>query len=90
MKSFKTAVKIWKKEIQFKLTVWKIDEVARDSSRIMRQNWIKDTKQVMISDLINRHRIGDIILSSEDLKTLQNPKGTLVFSVIEEIYKRNL
>jgi hypothetical protein len=90
MKSFKTAVKIWKKEMQFKLTVWKIDEVARDSSRIMRQNWIKDTKQVMISDLINRHRIGDIILTPEDLKTLQNPKGTLVFSVIEEIYKRNL
>ncbi len=90
MRSLKTAVAIWKKEIEFKFATWGIKEEERKNYRKRRQEWIRETKGGLISDLLNRNRIGDIILSREDLKTLGSPPSILPFRLVEEIYKKYL
>jgi hypothetical protein len=90
MKSLKTAVKIWKKEIEFKFIVWNIPKETRLNYRKRRQEWIRGNKRMLTSDLLNRHRIGDIILQKEDLEKIQKPQNLLVFREVEEIYKKYL
>lgn len=90
MKSLKTAVKIWKKEIEFKLTTWGVKEEERVSFRKRRQEQIKDTKLLIARDLLNRDRIGDIILTPEDRALIQNLRALPVFRVVEGIYKKYL
>lgn len=87
MRSLKTAVKIWKKEIEFKAITWGISPEHRSHYRKMRQDSFKGLKNHMVSDLLNRHRIGDITLERDHLELLQNPHGIPVFKVIDEIYK---
>jgi hypothetical protein len=90
MKSLKTAVKIWKKEIEFKLTTWGVKEEERVSFRKRRQEQIKDTKLLIARDLLNRDRIGDIILTPEDRALIQNLRALPVFRVVEGIYRKYL
>jgi hypothetical protein len=90
MRSLKTAVKIWKKEIEFKLITWGIEEKKRTNFRTSRQAQIKDAKRIMATDLLNRNRIGDIILCKDDLEALQRPQGLPVFKIVEEIYRKYL
>jgi molybdopterin synthase catalytic subunit len=90
MRSLKTAVKIWKKEIEFKMTTWGISPEHRTHYREMRREAYKGTKSRMIQDLLTRHRIGDITLERDHLEILQNGRKTPVFSVVEGIYKKYL
>jgi hypothetical protein len=90
MRSLKTAVKIWKKEIEFKVITWGIEEEKRTNFRTIRQAQIKDAKRMMSTDLLNRNRIGDIVLYKDDLETLQSPQGLPVFRIVEEIYRKYL
>lgn len=90
MRSFKTAVKIWKKEIEFKFIVWNIPKETRSNFRKRRQEWIRDNKIMLAADLLNRHNIGDIILDIDDLATVQNLRDLPVFEVIERIYRKYL
>ena len=90
MRSLKTAVKIWKKEIEFKMTTWGISPEHRTHYRKMRREAYRDTKSRMIQDLLTRSRIGDITLEKDHLEILQNGKKTLVFREVEEIYKKYL
>jgi hypothetical protein len=88
MRGLKTAVKIWKKEIEFKFTVWGVKEEERKSVRKMRQESIKHLRQALISDLMSRHQIGDIIIFPEDLAALRVLRGTPILRKIEEIHKK--
>lgn len=90
MKSLKTAVKIWKKEIEFKLTTWKVKEEERVNFRKSRQGQIKDTKLMMATDLLNRDKIGDIILDKEEREKIQNLQKLPVFKSVEKIYRNYL
>lgn len=90
MRSLKTAVKIWKKEIEFRAITWGIKKEERAHYRGMRRQSYLNVKTGMASDLVNRHRIGDIIMDPADLKTIQNLSHLPVFRVVEEIYRKYL
>ena len=88
MRGLKTAVQIWKKEIEFKFTTWGIKEEQRKNVRSMRQDSIRHLRQALISDLMNRHHIGDIIIFPEDLGKLRDLRRTPIIKQIEEIHKK--
>jgi len=90
MRSLKTAVKIWKKEIEFKFTTWGISREYRANYRRMRREAYRNTKKHMAADLLSRHEIGDIILDREDFSKIQRLSHLPVFLVVEEIYKKYL
>ncbi len=90
MRGLKTAVKIWKKEIEFKFTTWGIKEEKRKSFRKMRQDQIRDIRFGMINDLLNRHGIGDLQIFKEDVESLLRLRRTPIMKEIEEIYKKYL
>lgn len=88
MSGLKTSVKIWKKQIEFKFTTWGIKEEQRKNVRRMRQDLIRHLKQTLVSDLMNRHHVGDIIISPEDLRKLREFKTIPVLKEIETIHKK--
>jgi molybdopterin synthase catalytic subunit len=90
MRGLKTAVKIWKKEIEFKFTTWGIKEEQRTSFRKMRQGAIKVLRMNMVQDLLNRHKVGDLQVYKEDLDSLHRLRRTPVMKEIEDIYKKYL
>jgi len=90
MRGLKTAVRIWKKEIEFKAVTWGISPEYRANYRRMRQEAIRYSKAAMLNDLFNRHRIGEIRIFPEDLEKLQNLNITPIYSQIESIYRRYL
>ena len=90
MRGLKTAVKIWKKEIEFKFTTWGIKEEQRTSFRKMRQGAIKVLRMNMVQDLLNRHKVGDLQVYKEDLDSLHRLRRTPVMKEIEDIYKNYL
>ena len=90
MRGLKTAVKIWKKEIEFKFTTWGIQEDQRTSFRKMRQGAIKVLRMNMVQDLLNRHKVGDLQVYKEDLDSLHRLRRTPVMKEIEDIYKKYL
>ena len=90
MRGLKTAVKIWKKEIEFKFTTWGIKEEQRTSFRKMRQGAIKGLRMNMVQDLLNRHKVGDLQVYKEDLDSLHRLRRTPVMKEIEDIYKKYL
>ena len=90
MRGLKTAVKIWKKEIEFKFTTWGIKEEQRTSFRKMRQGAIKVLRMNMVQDLLNRQKVGDLQIYKEDLDSLHRLRRTPVMKEIEDIYKKYL
>ena len=90
MRGLKTAVKIWKKEIEFKFTTWGVKEEHRTSFRKMRQGAIKALRINMVNDLLNRHNVGDLQIFKEDLENLHRLRRTPIMKEIEEIYKKYL
>ena len=90
MRGLKTAVKIWKKEIEFKFTTWGIKEEQRTSFRKMRQGAIKVLRMNMVQDILNRHKVGDLQVYKEDLDSLHRLRRTPVMKEIEDIYKKYL
>ena len=87
MRGLKTAVKIWKKEIEFKFTTWGIKEEQRTSFRKMRQGAIKVLRMNMVQDLLNRHKVGDLQVYKEDLDSLHRLRRTPVMTERDDIYK---
>jgi molybdopterin synthase catalytic subunit len=90
MRGLKTAVKIWKKEIEFKFTTWGIKEEQRKNFRQMRQDQIRGLRAFMVEDLLNRHRVGDLKIFNEDLEALYRLRVTPIMAEIEGIYKKYL
>jgi hypothetical protein len=90
MRGLKTAVKIWKKEIEFKFTTWGIKEEQRTSFRKMRQGAIKALRINMVEDLLNRHKVGDLQIYKEDIEALHRLRITPIIKEIEGIYKKYL
>ena len=90
MRGLKTAVKIWKKEIEFKFTTWGIKEDQRASFRKMRQATIKVLRTNMVEDLLNRQRVGDLQIYMEDIESLHRLKRTPIMKEIDDIYKKYL
>lgn len=90
MRGLKTAVKIWKKEIEFKFTTWGIKEEQRKNFRKMRQDQIRVLRINMVDDLLNRQRVGDLQIFREDLENLHRLRRTPIMKEIEEIYKKYL
>jgi molybdopterin synthase catalytic subunit len=90
MRGLKTAVKIWKKEIEFKFTTWGIKEEQRTSFRKMRQGAIKVLRMNMVQDLLNRHKVGDLQIYKEDIEALHRLRRTPIIKEIEEIYRKYL
>jgi hypothetical protein len=90
MRGLKTAVKIWKKEIEFKFTTWGIKEEQRTSFRKMRQGAIKALRINMVEDLLNRHKVGDLQIYKEDIEALHRLRRTPIIKEIEEIYRKYL
>ena len=90
MRGLKTAVKIWKKEIEFKFTTWGIKEEQRTSFRKMRQGAIKVLRMNMVQDLLNRHKVGDLQVYKEDLDSLHRLRRTPVMKERDDIYKKYL
>lgn len=86
MRSFKTAVKIFKKEIEMKWITYGIPKEDRVSFRRQRQEMIRAVRARMIDDLLNRNRMGEIQIWKEDLEELNRMKSTPVLTVIERIY----
>ena len=90
MRGLKTAVRIWKKEIEFKFTTWGISPEHRANYRRMRQESIRHLRVYLIDDLLNRHRVGDVILFKEDLEELQTLRRVPIMRKVEEIYRKYL
>ena len=90
MRGLKTAVKIWKKEIEFKAITWGIKEEQRKNFRKMRQATIKALRINMVEDLLNRHKVGDIQISKAEPESLHGLRRTPIMKEIEEIYKKYL
>ena len=90
MRGLKTAVKIWKKEIEFKFTTWGIKEDQRASFRKMRQATIRVLRMNMVEDLLNRQKVGDLQIYMEDIESLHRLKRTPIMKEIEDIYKKYL
>ena len=90
MRGIKTAVKIWKKEIEFKFTTWGVKEEERKNFRNMRQEQIRGLRIFLIQDLLNRHMVGDLQIFKEDLDNLYRLRRTPIMKEIEEIYKKYL
>lgn len=90
MRGLKTAVKIWKKEIEFKAITWGIKEEQRKNFRKMRQATIKALRINMVEDLLNRQKVGDLKIFKEDLESLHRLRRTPIMKEIEEIYKKYL
>lgn len=90
MRSLKTAVSIWKKEIEFRSITWGIKKEARTHYREMRRQSYIGIKRGMALDLANRHRIGDIIMDPQDLRSIGDVNSLPVFKKVEEIYKKYL
>lgn len=90
MRGLKTAVKIWKKEIEFKFTTWGIKEEQRTSFRKMRQGAIKALRSTMVEDLLNRQKVGDLQIFKEDIEALHRLRRTPIMKEIEVIYKKYL
>jgi hypothetical protein len=86
MRSFKTAVKIFKKEIEMKWITYGIPEEDRTSFRRNRQEAIRGLRTRMIDDLLNRNRMGEIQIWKEDLEELRRMRTTPVLTIIEKIY----
>jgi len=86
MRSFKTAVKIFKKEVEMKWITYGIHIEDRTSFRKKRQEAIRDLRSRMVSDLLNRHKSGEIQVWKEDLEELHRMRTTPVFSIIERLY----
>ena len=90
MRGLKSAVKIWKKEIEFKFTTWGIKEDQRASFRKMRQATIRVLRTNMVEDLLNRQKVGDLQIYMEDIESLHRLKRTPIMKEIEDIYKKYL
>ena len=90
MRGLKTAVKIWKKEIEFKFTTWGIKKEQRTSFRKMRQDQIRSLRIFLVDDLLNRHKVGDFQIFKEDLEDLHRLRRVPIMKQIEEIYKKYL
>lgn len=86
MRSFKTAVKIFKKEVEMKWITYGIPKDDRTAFRRSRQETIRSLRGRMVDDLLNRHKLGDIQIWKEDVEELHRMKVTPVFSIIERIY----
>ena len=86
MRSFKTAVKIFKKEIEMKWITYGIPIEDRTAFRKARQEAIRDLRTRMIEDLLNRHKVGDIKIWKEDIDELHRMRSTPVLSIIEKLY----
>lgn len=86
MRSFKTAVQIFKKEIEMKWITYGIPVEDRTSFRKSRQEAIRGLRARMIDDLLNRNRMGEIRIWKEDLEELHRMKSTPVLTIIEKIY----
>jgi hypothetical protein len=86
MRSFKTAVQIFKKEIEMKWITYGIPVEDRTSFRKSRQEAIRDLRTRMIDDLLNRHKVGDIQVWKEDIEELHRMRSTPVLSIIEKLY----
>ena len=86
MRSFKTAVKIFKKEVEMKWITYGIPIENRTTFRRARQEAIRDLRNRMIDDLLNRHKLGEIQVWKEDVEELNRMKTTPVFSIIEKLY----
>ena len=86
MRSIKTAVKIFKKEVEMKWITYGIPEEDRTSFRKRRQEAIRGMRTRMVDDLLNRNRMGEIQIWEEDLKELNRMRSTPVLTVIEKIY----
>lgn len=90
MRGLKTAVRIWKKEIEFKAITWRISPEHRSNYRRMRQDSIRALRLALVNDLLNRHRVGDMQLFKEDLEALQRLRRVPIMAEIEEIYRKYL
>lgn len=90
MRGLKTAVRIWKKEIEFKLTTWGVKEEQRKNLRKTRQESIRHLRLFLVNDLLNRHKIGDIQIYKEDVEVLYRLRRTPIMAEIEEMYKKYL
>jgi hypothetical protein len=90
MRGLKTAVRIWKKEIRFKVITLGISPEHRSHYRKMRQGTIKSLRLAMVDDLLNRHKIGDIRIFKDDIESLWRLSETPVMAEIEGIYKKYL
>lgn len=88
MRGLKTAVKIWKKEIEFKAITWGISPEHRTHYRKMRQESIRHARLAMLGDLLNRHQVGDIKIYEVDMVKLRQLKQTPIYQQIEAIYRR--
>lgn len=86
MRSFKTAVKIFKKEVEMKWITYGIPIEDRTAFRKSRQETIRGLRAQMIDDLLNRHKVGDIQIWKEDINELHRMKVTPIFEVIERLY----
>jgi hypothetical protein len=86
MRSLKTAVKIFKKEIEMKWITYGIPIEDRTAFRKSRQESIRSLRAQMIDDLLNRHKVGDIQIWKEDINELHRMKSTPIFAVIERLY----
>ena len=86
MRSLKTAVQIFKKEIEMKWITYGIPKEDRSAFRKRRQEAIRGMRNRMIDDLLTRNRMGEIQLWKEDLEELHRMRTTPVFSIVERIY----
>jgi hypothetical protein len=90
MRGLKTAVRIWKKEIEFKAITWGVKEEQRKNLRKMRQESIRSLRLAMVDDLLNRHKVGDLRIFKDDIESLWRLSETPVMAEIEGIYKKYL
>jgi hypothetical protein len=81
-------LEIWKKQIRMSFILYGVDKELRKSVRRMRQDSIRHMRQALISDLMNRHHVGDIVILPEDLAELRELKRRPILIKIEVIHRK--
>jgi hypothetical protein len=82
------SLEIWKKQIRMAFILYGVDKELRKSVRRMRQDSIRHMRQALISDLMNRHHVGDIVILPEDLAELRELKRRPILIKIEVIHRK--
>lgn len=89
MKRLGRKIRLLYKQLKFWLIAGGVKE-EREYYRKIRLEAIRNHRSILREDLLNRNRIGDIILDKDDIVSLEEMRISPVFAKIEKIYRKYL
>jgi hypothetical protein len=86
--------KVWRNILRRQFTAWVVnlgsDKFERSLARKRRLESIRDLKSAMQGDILNRSRLGEIVIPKEDLEKIKSPNFPPSLLVLEKIYRQSI